>query len=61
VIAVTGLKWGFWNVLGLSKVYDSVADAFKWGWLVMAILIGVIVLTAFIFAFMFLKKKLKRY
>ena len=57
VIALTGIKWGFWNVLGVSKLYEIVAQKFEWGWLVMAILIGVIILGAFIFAFSFVKEK----
>ncbi|MEK4504281.1 hypothetical protein [Bacillus sp. FSL R12-0069] len=57
VVMVTGLKWGIWNVLGLSKLYEKVAQTFEWGWLVMAILIGVIGLGAFIFAFTFVKEK----
>ncbi|WP_206773328.1 hypothetical protein [Bacillus cereus group sp. N6] len=57
VIMVTGLKWGIWNVLGVSKLYEKVSQTFEWGWLVMAILIGVIGLGAFIFAFTFVKEK----
>ncbi|WP_154695936.1 hypothetical protein [Bacillus sp. FSL K6-0067] len=57
VIMVTGLKWGIWNVLGLSKLYEKVAQTFEWGWLVMAIIMGGIVLGAFISAFTFIKDK----
>ena len=48
VVMVTGLKWGIWNVLGVSTLYEMVAQTFEWGWLVMAIIIGVIGLGAFI-------------
>ncbi|MGR5880927.1 hypothetical protein ACT7DC_01525 [Bacillus cereus] len=57
VVMVTGLKWGIWNVLGVSTLYEMVAQTFEWGWLVMAIIIGVIGLGAFIFAFTFVKEK----
>lgn len=57
VVMVTGLKWGIWNVLGVSKLYEKVAQTFEWGWLVMAILMGVIGLGSFIFAFTFIKDK----
>jgi hypothetical protein len=58
VVMVTGLKWGIWNVLGVSTLYEMVAHkTFEWGWLVMAIIIGVIGLGAFIFAFTFVKEK----
>ncbi|MEK4504313.1 hypothetical protein [Bacillus sp. FSL R12-0069] len=57
VIMVTGLKWGIWNVLGLSKLYEKVAQTFEWGWIVMAIIMGVIVLGSFISAFTFIKDK----
>ncbi|MEK4504332.1 hypothetical protein [Bacillus sp. FSL R12-0069] len=57
VMMVTGLKWGIWNVLGVSKLYEMVTQTFEWGWLVMAILMGVIGLGAFIFAFTFVKEK----
>ncbi|MEC5308355.1 hypothetical protein VUV76_29610 [Bacillus thuringiensis] len=59
VISVSGLKWGFWNVLGLSKLYDIVSQKFEWGWLIMAIIIGVIVLGSVIYAFVFVKEKAK--
>lgn len=61
VISVSGLKWGFWNVLGLSKLYDIASQKFEWGWLIMAIIIGVIVLGSFIYAFVFVKEKAKRH
>lgn len=57
VLLVTGMKYGLWEVLGLAKLYDKVSQTFEWGWLVMAILIGVIGLGAFIFAFTFVKQK----
>ncbi|WP_341180695.1 hypothetical protein [Paenibacillus sp. FSL K6-1230] len=57
VIMVTGLKWGIWNVLGISKLYEMVSQTFTWGWLVMAILMGVIGIGSFIFAFTFVKEK----